>query len=334
MKLPATTTEVAIQPANWQMNLHTKVITMGSCFAEVLGQQLSDHKFEVMNNPLATIFNPLTISKILNQAVGGNISLSPLFIENLDGIWLHHDFHSSFWQTRRELLESHIKNKLAQVRAFLREADLLVITLGTAFAYRHKATNQLVGNCHKVPADRFVRELLHPDQISNALEDTIFQLLTYNRNLKILVTVSPVRHTRDTLSLNQVSKSTLRLVCHRLTEKFKHVTYFPGYELMIDELRDYRYYKEDLIHPNRMAEDYIFHVFVRHFVEESTQKFIEEWQSVRHMMDHKPRHGFTESYRKMLLAVDKKLVELCKQVDVTLERIEVARRLEEFSDKT
>ncbi|WP_025762201.1 GSCFA domain-containing protein [Dyadobacter tibetensis] len=334
MKQPITTTEVAIKPIDWQMNLRTKVLTMGSCFAEVLGQQLLDYKFDVLNSPLGTIFNPLTIAKILNQAVDKEPQVaSPLFVENMDGIWLHHDFHSNFWHTKKEALEAQLRTGLGEVREYLKQADLLVITLGTAFAYRHKASNQLVGNCHKVPADRFIRELLHPDQISNALEDTIFRLLSVNRNMKILITVSPVRHTRDTLPLNQVSKSTLRLVCHRLSEKFKHITYFPAYELMIDELRDYRYYKDDLIHPNEMAQEHIFRIFAKNYLEEPAQKFLVEWHAVRQMIHHRSHHGNTESYRKMLLSVDKKLIEISKQVDVTMERIEIAKRLAEFSEK-
>ncbi len=332
MKSSKLITEVVVKPSGWKINHHAHVLTLGSCFAEVLGQQLKDYKYPVLNNPFGTVFNPLTITKILDMALEGKSPDPALYITNTDGIQLHHDFHSSQWGVEHKVFDAELTAKLGKLKGFLRSANVLVITLGTAYAYRHRALNAVVGNCHKIPADKFVKELLHQDQILMSFEQILFKLQTFNRNLKIILTVSPVRHTKDTLILNQVSKSILRIVCHRLSEKFKQVEYFPSYEIMVDELRDYRYFEEDLIHPNKIAEDYIFNTFVNSFVDTPSQDFMKEWLSVRQALNHKPQHGFTISHLHLLQSLHEKLSEMDGRADVTQELEEVKRRIAEFPD--
>ncbi|WP_221390746.1 GSCFA domain-containing protein [Dyadobacter sp. NIV53] len=330
MKQLKLNTEVSITPSDWKINHHSKILTIGSCFAEVLGRQLFDYKFPVLNNPFGTVFNPHTITKILDSALEGRKPNSALYLENADRVWLHHDFHSAQWAVNQHELETELMEKLNSMKAFIQSADLLVITLGTAYAYRHRSTNLLVGNCHKLPSDRFVKELLHPDQIMIPFEQLINKLRSFRRDLQVIVTVSPVRHTKDTLPLNQVSKSTLRLICHRLSEKYRHVEYFPSYEIMIDELRDYRYYEEDLIHPNKIAEDHIFHTFVHSFVSTGSLDFMKEWNHIRQMMNHRPQHGFTQSQFKLLNTLRLKLNEISATIDVTAELNEIRKRINEF----
>ncbi len=330
MKSINNVTPVGIEPSTWRLNIKSKVVTIGSCFAEVLGDQLETHKFDACNNPFGTIFNPLTISKLINQAIDSRPLNPALYIENTDGIWLHHDLHSSIWGHSKAEIVSKMESKLQEVRQFLQKADLLVLTFGTAFAYRHKGTNQLIGNCHKLPADRFIKELLNNDQIQNAVEEIIFKLLTYNRKLKIMVTVSPVRHTRDTLPLNQVSKSILRLLCHRLSDKFPHITYFPAYEIMQDELRDYCYYKEDLIHPNRLAEEHIFDVFKSGYLDEPAKHFVEQWATILQMLNHKPNFGHTASYQNHLKRILEKLIFFSENVNVDPEIEAIRTKMSEY----
>ena len=330
MKQLKLTTELNVTPSEWKINHQSKIITIGSCFADVLGNQLSDYKFQVLNNPFGTVFNPLAVAKLLDLSLDGKPPHPALYHQNADKIWLHHDFHSSLWSHNRVDLEEKLKEKQHQVNYFLRNADVLVITLGTAFAYRHRATNVLVGNCHKVPADQFVKELLHLDQINIGLEHLLFKLQSIKRDLRIIMTVSPVRHTKDTLILNQVSKSTLRLVCHRLSEKFRQVEYFPSYEIMVDELRDYRYYKPDLIHPNSVAEDYIFRTFADAFIDKPALDFMREWDGVQKMLNHNPQHGLTARQLALLHTLRKRLGELAGNVDLSGELIEINRRIDEF----
>lgn len=332
MKPAKLITEVPIKPSDWKIDLHSKILTIGSCFADVLGNQLDENKFPVFNNPFGTLFNPLTISKILDSALEKKAPNPSLYLQNSDKIWLHHDFHSSEWGIKRDELESRLVKKLGNVRTFLESSDVLVITLGTAYAYRHRATNLLVGNCHKVPADRFVKELLHPEQIMIPMELLINKLKSFRRNLQIIFTISPVRHTKDTLQLNQVSKSTLRLISHRLSEKFAQVEYFPSYEIMIDELRDYRFYNDDLIHPNKMAEDHIFRIFANSYIDTAALDFMKEWESVRQMINHRPQYGLTESQYKLLNVLKDKLNKISAITDVSVELAEIERRIQEFPD--
>lgn len=330
MKSLALNTKVSFAPHDWKINHSSKILTIGSCFAEVLGSQLDSYKFSVLNNPFGTVFNPLSIAKLIDLALDGKVPNASLYHQNADKIWLHHDFHSSFWANTREELETKLIGKLREVNQFIRNTDVLVLTFGTAYAYRHRGSNILVGNCHKVPSDRFVKELLHTDQINISVEQILFKLQSLRRDLKIILTVSPVRHTKDTLPLNQVSKSTLRLVCHRLSEKFRQVEYFPSYEIMIDELRDYRFYKSDLIHPNSMAEDYIFRTFADELIDMPALEFMKEWDGVLKMINHRPQHGLTESHFALLNTLQNKLAALSVVTDVSAELAEIKRRINEF----
>lgn len=331
MKQIKLTTEVTIPPSDWKISHHSKIFTIGSCFANVLGSQLEAHKFQVLNNVFGTVFNPLAIAKILDASLEGKQPNQGLYMQNADKVWLHHDFHSSLFSNDQAELQNHLTVQLQEAKAFLKETDILVITLGTAFAYRHKKTNQIVGNCHKVPADHFLKELLHLDQIIIAFEHLIQKLQSFKRNLRIIMTVSPVRHTRETLPLNNVSKSTLRLACHRLSEKYKQVEYFPSYEIMTDELRDYRFYEEDLIHPNKTAEEFIFNAFSKAYLHIDALNFMKEWDAIRQMMAHRPLHGATESQRKLLKSLHSKLSAFAPQIDVSAEMREVEQKLREFS---
>lgn len=324
-------TEVAVNPPDWKIDYHTPVLTVGSCFAEVLGRQLADYKLPVLTNPFGTLFNPYSIAKLLTLALENGCPHDDLYVKNADGIWLHYDFHSSFWATSREALEDQLMATLAQVREFLNSSEVLVVTFGTAYVYRFRKNLSLVSNCHKMPQSEFVREMLGYEQLLNLWGNLIRAL---KRNRKIILTVSPVRHTRDTLPLNQVSKSVLRLLCHRLTEQHAHVSYFPSYEMMLDDLRDYRFYKDDLIHPSTWAEAYIFQKFAENYLDPSTRDVMDEWNSIQKMMAHRPQHGYTESYRQLLTHIKSRLERLEETLPVTGEIKQIEDTLLEFPGLT
>ena len=320
-------TEVPINPSDWKINYQTPVMTLGSCFAEVLGRQLTGYKLPVLNSPFSTMFNPYSIAKLLTMALENSRPHEELYTRNADGIWLHYDFHSSFWAESREALEQQLLGTLAQVREFLNSSEVLVVTFGTAYVYRYKKNISLVANCHKTPQSEFVKELLGYEQLLNLWGELLRKL---KRKRKVILTVSPVRHTRDTLPLNQVSKSVLRLLCHRLTEQFPNVSYFPSYELMLDDLRDYRFYKDDLIHPSTWAEDYIFQKFAETYLDDSVGEVMEEWDSVRKMLAHRPQHGPTESYRLLLENIKTRLEKLSETLPAGEELQQIADKLAEF----
>ncbi|MPR32473.1 GSCFA domain-containing protein [Salmonirosea aquatica] len=324
-------TEVPVNPSDWKIDYQTPVLTVGSCFAEVLGSQLSEYKLPVLNNPFGTVFNPYSIAKLLTMALEGTPPNEELYVQNADGIWLHYDFHSTFWADSREALEEQLKGTLARVRDFLNTSEVLVVTFGTAYVYRYKKNLSLVSNCHKTPQNEFVKELLGYEQLLN-LWSNVLRALKHTR--KVILTVSPVRHTRDTLPLNQVSKSVLRLLCHRLTEQHANVSYFPSYEMMLDDLRDYRFYEDDLIHPSTWAEEYIFQKFAESYLDSSVREGLEEWDKVRKMMAHRPQHGLTESYRLLLINVKSRLEKMAETLPVSPEMKQIEDKLREFPGQT
>lgn len=323
-------TEVAVQPSTWKLSHQSSILTIGSCFAEVLGTQLGNYKFNVLSNPFGTVFNPVSVAKLVRMSLRDELPLMGHFVTANDGVCLHHDFHSSLWAPDSQTLDVKLRTRMAEVKQYLLRADTLVLTLGTSFVYRSTRTDEYVTNCHKVPSNLFRKELLSMETIHRELEALVDLLKTYNPGLRLILTVSPVRHTRDTLPLNQVSKSILRVACHMLSEAHTHVSYFPSYEIMIDDLRDYRFYEPDLIHPNEVAQDHIFRTFAEAFMEAPALEFIEEWDAIRRMRQHRPQHGMTEAHRKLLLNLTERLRNLAGQVDVQQELREVEAELRNF----
>jgi hypothetical protein len=250
-------TELPIAPSAQQFSRTARVLTIGSCFADSIGARLAAHKVETLVNPFGTVFQPLILGQLLRAAAGEDMEWQQHLTE-ARGRWQSYDLHGSIGATSPVELLQHIQQLTQQVGDFVRRTDVVVLTLGTAWAYRLRATGELVNNCHKQSADLFHKELLTPDEIINALAETHAYLRRINPELKFILTVSPVRHLKDTLPLNAVSKSVLRVACHYLSELLPGVAYFPAYELLTDDLRDYRFYASDMLHPSEVAEDYIW----------------------------------------------------------------------------
>lgn len=292
-----------------------------------MGQRLADHKLTVLNNPFGTLFNPVSIAKVLTAALNGTAPDEDLYVER-DGIWFHYDFHSSLWATSQADLRDILTDRLGQTAGALRAADYLMLTLGSAVVYRHIDTGKVVANCHKMPGALFEKYLYHYEHLLNDLKRLVKTLRNTNPTLNVVLTVSPVRHTRDTLPINQVSKSTLRVAAHELTVWNDRVQYFPAYELMIDDLRDYRFYEADLIHPNAQAHDYIFGKFADSAFDAELRTFVTEWGQVRKSLAHRPLHGEeTPAHRQFLTRLLAQLETLATRVDVTPELADVRRRL-------
>lgn len=317
-------TELIVPESPDKITLQTPVLTLGSCFAEVIGSKLVENKIPILSNPFGTLFNPLSIVKLLHDAFEGNQPDELLYIEH-QGIWFHYDFHSSLWGTSKKELHERLVATLTAVQQWLSRAEVLIITLGTAFVYRHLESGQWVANCHKTPSSAFRRELLSTEQIVAAFEGLFAKLPA---SIKVIFTVSPVRHTRDTLPINAVSKSVLRVACHELSEL--GYAYFPAYELLLDDLRDYRFYKSDLIHPNEQAEDYIFEQFANAYFTKELQKFIQEWQKIRQALQHRPLYPSTPSHRQFLENLLQKLHKISTSIDAKVEITQVQQQLSLF----
>ena len=253
---------------------------MGSCFAENMGKRLEDLPFELLNQPFGTQFNPLRILKSLEFET---LKITDLYAEG--DYFLHPDFHSNFISQNPDALKEQILNKQNETQAFLNQTDTLLLTFGTAYYYHDQVLNRPIANCHKQASRRFVK---HMNQVSEITEAYRAFLINHPK-IHLILTVSPVRHTRDGMMENSVSKATLRLAAHEIVQEFPgQVTYFPAFEIMMDELRDYRFYEKDLIHPNEIAVDYIWQKFKETYFSRELIAVDLAWERIRSTIEHRP----------------------------------------------
>ncbi|WP_375434556.1 GSCFA domain-containing protein [uncultured Hymenobacter sp.] len=320
-------TELPLTPALHQLPLSARVLTIGSCFSETIGGRLAEAKVHTLVNPFGTLFNPISACKLLRAAAGEEMDWQQHLVE-ARGRWQSYDLHANLGADSPVELLQTIQQLSRDTGVFLTTADVVVLTLGTAWAYRLKETDELVSNCHKVPAEKFNKELLTPDEIINAVAETHAYLRLRNPKLRFVLTVSPVRHLKDTLPLNAVSKSVLRVACHYLSELLPDVSYFPAYELLLDDLRDYRFYAADMLHPSVVAEDYIWERFARTYFDVEFGRFRKEWESVRQALHHRPLHAAAPEHRQFLVSTLERLEKLSSQADMRMEILEIRKQIQ------
>lgn len=311
-----------------KLSLADHVVTCGSCFSEAIGQRLQKYKINTLVNPFGNIYNPLSIHKALLYAIYGNLPGDQTYLRN-QGVWLNYDFHSEFSSTDKSVLSAQIKESIDDVHSFLKNARWLFITYGTSWVYEEVGSASLVANCHKMPSGHFRKFLLTQKKIIESFNELHSSLKAFNPNARIIITVSPVRHVKDTLQLNSVSKSLLRLSCHTLGETFDNVEYFPSYEIMMDDLRDYRFYKTDMLHPTEEAEDYIWKMFTAKYFDGKTQGFADKWKSILTALSHKPFHPSSDSHQRFLKETLARLQELKPLVNVDREMALIKQQITE-----
>ena len=319
-------TPVTITPMPFRLSLASPVLTLGSCFAKTMGERLRENKFNASVNPLGTVYNPVSLARLLDLSRQPHL-LSPDRLVQTEGRWRHYDFHSCFAADTPEELLAAITRTVQQTGGFLQTAQCLALTLGTSVAYRLRADGQVVANCHKAPAALFDKSMLRLDEIVSALEASLSAWLSANPSLRIILTVSPVRHVKDTLPVNSASKSLLRVACHLLAERSPRMGYFPAYEIMLDDLRDYRFYEADMIHPTEVAETYIWERFAEACFDEEAKRFLLEWTRIRRDLAHRPFAAHSAAHRRFLAGLEQKLLRLAAQTDVTEELGCVRRQL-------
>lgn len=292
------TTPTDIQPLSRRIGHDARLLVMGSCFAEHMGTRLQQMKWRAVVNPFGVLYNPLSIAEALRRLIDAHRYGEDELVEFPDGgwnTWLHHSRYS--YPDRREALDA-INNSMEAAAGMLAQTDWLVLTLGTAWVYRLKEDGRVVGNCHKVPEREFVRQRLSVDEIVETFVALLDRLWSVNPGARMLLTVSPVRHLKDGLHGNQLSKATLLLavdeLCRRMPER---CVYFPAYEVLMDELRDYRFYAEDMAHPSKQAVDYVWERFVEHCTDEAAHAFMAEWSKVCRALEHRPFKPDSEQYR-------------------------------------
>lgn len=275
-----------------------KLLLIGSCFTEQIGTKLANHKFTVLDNPNGILFNPASIAKSVNSYINNRqYDESDLFYQN--ECWNSWEHHSRFSNPDKEKCLSGINESQARAHAFLKSADWLLITLGSAFVYELE-NNNVVANCHKVPTDKFKKGLLPIEEISTDLQRMIEDVTAFNSKINIIFTISPVRHLRDGFVENNRSKAVLINAVHKLIDTNNNCFYFPAYELIIDDLRDYRFYAEDMVHPNYAATNYVWEKFLSVCVDEQSLQLMKEIAVIAAARNHKPFNPASELHKKFL----------------------------------
>lgn len=311
-------TEIEAQDSSVKIDYQSKILTLGSCFSDSIGQRLTEAKFDSEVNPFGTIFNPLSIFELIELSLERSEILDAAILKR-DGYYLNYKFHSSFRAKTKDTLHKRMDEALNKVALKLKGANFIFITLGTAWVYEQNKSHMLVANCHKTPQIEFSRRLLAVEEVVPAFFNLKEIISQHNPTAQFIFTVSPVRHTRDTLKLNSVSKSVLRTACHYMEDMAPDVHYFPAYEIMMDDLRDYRFYEKDLIHPNEQAIDYIWEQFVQTYLDKKEQTTLEKWYKLQMALNHKPFNPKSGGHQKFLSKTLDQLKQLGKELPLDKE---------------
>jgi hypothetical protein len=301
---------------------------IGSCFTENIGNKLRQLKFSVLDNPHGILFNPASIANSVSSYIENKqFAESDLFYAN--ECWNSWEHHSRFSHPDKEACLQGINESQSRAHEFLKKADWVLITLGSAFVYRisdSMATAEMasipggvVANCHKIPTDKFTKKLLAASEVSGLLQKMLEQLVAFNPGIKVIFTISPVRHLRDGFVENNRSKANLIQAVHELVDVRENLFYFPAYELVIDDLRDYRFYAEDMVHPNYAATNYVWEKFIATCIDESSQELMKEINLINAARNHKAFNPGSNQHKNFLavhLEKVKKLKERYSYIDV------------------
>lgn len=280
-------TEVEIKESQKKIQVEDKIFSIGSCFASEMSEMFQLGQLQSVNNPFGTIFNPFSISNAVKRLHDAEFYTEDELISfNEEFISLDH--HTSFDTRYIHQTLKKINSGIEEGNSFLQGTNWVIITYGTSFVYEFIPKNKLVGNCHKIPQKFFKKRLLTHQEITDSIYNTVLNLDDICKdNVQILFTVSPVRHTRDGMIENQLSKAKLITAIHEMLPQFENCHYLPVYEIVMDDLRDYRFYNEDMIHPNSQAVNYIFDQFGNAYFSEETKEFIKENFKINTALQHR-----------------------------------------------
>ena len=301
-----------VTPFSSPLQYADRLLLMGSCFAEEIGGRLQEHYFDTLINPHGILYNPISITHALNTYLDGKLySIDDLFQQG--DLWHSWDHHSRFSDINPDTVLSRINATQQAASKRLGEADWLMITLGSAHAYVLQENGLLVGNCHKLPASAFYKKLLSAQDVISALDNVMHRLFFRNRKVKILFTISPVRYARDGVAENNLSKAVLLQAVHHLVNKFDRLYYFPAYELVLDDLRDYRFFKDDLVHPNETAISYVWEHFMEAGLATSDKPILTAIEDLNRARTHRPFNPQSQQHQQFLATYAAKTIQLKKQ---------------------
>ena len=264
------------------------VVLMGSCFSDNIGAKMRGAFFHATVNPMGTLFNPLSIARAVKRLIDKEpMAGIDLFMQS--GVWNSYDFHSRHSMPDKQATIDHRNDCIAKGHEALHDAQLLTITLGTAIVYRLRSTGEVVANCHKVPQHEFERRMATVSEMTRELDEMLNNLHEFNPSLRIILTVSPIRHIADGLDTNSLSKAALRVAIHEaIARHSEYCDYFPSYEIMLDDLRDYRFYSSDMVHPSDVAVEYIWQAFQATYLDDHSALAVARCERVHKRLQHRP----------------------------------------------
>lgn len=297
-------TQISLEPAARQFGYDHKLLLLGSCFAQNIGDKLAYYKFQAVTNPFGIIFNPVALERLVADAVA-NKTYTEADVFELDGVWKSFYAHSDKNALTRLGAVIHLQEAQQLLRQQLIEASHLFITLGTAWVYKHLERDEVVANCHKVPQQAFTKKLLSVTEIQESLSRVCELVKTLNPKIEIAFTVSPVRHIKDGIVENTRSKSHLLTAVHQLVDS-REVSYFPAYEIVMDELRDYRFYASDMVHPSEQAVTYVWERFIEVYAFAKAQQTMKKVAQVQQGLAHRPFNEDSAAHQKFITDLAKK----------------------------
>jgi len=315
-------TAIPVQISDFHLAHTDRMMILGSCFAENIGLLLRESGFRVSLNPFGVLYNPASVGTALHRLWQDQTFREEELVEH-DGFYHSFSHHSSFSGTDPKSTLEKINKAFNQAVVDLKDATCLIITFGTSWVYTLPSTDQIVANCHKMPEENFLRRRLTVHEIEYFYIELLEMLFQKKPDLKVLFTVSPIRHLKDGVHENTLSKATLHLAIEDLCESFDHVFYFPAYELLMDDLRDYRFYAEDMVHPSAIAQRYIWDYFSDTCFTKSTKEIVHQVQQIRKAMEHKPFHPEDEAYKRFAkknIAILELLAAKAPEIDLNEER--------------
>ena len=306
------TTKIPISKSAHPIDYHSKIVSLGSCFAVNMAEKLDFFKFENTCNPFGIIFNPVSIEKLVYRITQQLFyTENDIFFHNES--WHCYEAHSELSHSNKAAFLNSLNGIIEKANGQISDASHVIITLGTSWVYRNIETNEIVANCHKVPQKQFKKELLSVEIIEQSIQNSIALIHNVNPNANFIFTVSPVRHIKDGFVENQVSKAHLIAALQTAISHLPSATYFPSYEIMMDELRDYRFYAEDMLHPSRVAIDYIWERFKETSISETAFSIMDEVETIQKGLAHRPFNANSESHQQFLSKLQDRITVVQKQ---------------------
>lgn len=312
-------TEIKINPIKQTICYGDSLLFLGSCFADEVGGICRGLGFDALVNPFGVLYNPVSIAQSVERLHSGKPFVHDDVIAVGEGQYCTFSHNTAFWNSSEAALLEQVNESLKATHEHFLKSKWVVLSLGTSWVFRNKITGDVVANCHKLPANQFEREFLTVEQSKTLLSELVKQ----HPDKQFILTVSPLRHLKDGLHENQLSKAALLMAINEVCGRFDNVHYFPAYEILLDELRDYRFYKEDMVHPTEQAVRYIWERFVDFAVDPKEKPALQAADEVRQMLQHKPVFPESEAYRKFELHKNQRISELQKDYpDIRLENLQ------------